>query len=525
MKSAISNQKFEYNFLSQFPGDTSYDTSSRPTPGQFYSLVKPTATNGPKLLAFSADFANDFDFSLTPTEDDINLLSGNSVLNNMTPYAIRYGGHQFGHWAGQLGDGRAINLGELFNLKKERWDFQLKGAGPTAYSRRADGRAVLRSSVREYLMSEAMHHLGVPTTRALSLTLTGDSVVRDMFYDGNQKPEPGAVVCRVAPSFLRFGNFEILAQFKEYDNLKKLTTYAIDTYFPSIDSTSPTALHELLDAVIESTLDMIVGWMRVGFTHGVMNTDNMSILGLSIDYGPYSMIDNYDANFTPNTTDLPGRRYAFGKQPAIACWNLERFAEALEPLLNEEDDFSEILSHLGNRFNEKYIAMMERKIGITQSGSKENISLMQSALRLLQKGSFDYTLFFQKLISLRQVSFTEFNLSADIFAGLYKSDTPEEIQSDLTIFLGQYKKHLGSSLWNDAPLIDLMQQSNPAFILRNYQLHMAIEKLEKGDDSLFRELEQLLKNPYNIPTNKVFTSPVPEWSYETPGCAYLSCSS
>ena len=264
------------------------------------------------------------------------VLGGNRVLPGMQPYAARYGGHQFGHWAGQLGDGRAITLGEVVGPDGARQDLQLKGAGPTPYSRTADGRAVLRSSVREFMCSEAMHHLGVPTTRALSLVSTGESVVRDMFYDGHPQAEPGAIVCRVAPSFVRFGNFEILAAHQELDALKRLADYVIATHFPELGAPSAEAYARWFEEICRRTAVMIAEWMRVGFVHGVMNTDNMSILGLTIDYGPYGWLEGFDPGWTPNTTDAGGRRYRYGNQPQIAQWNLVRLANALFPLIERQ---------------------------------------------------------------------------------------------------------------------------------------------------------------------------------------------
>src|SRR4051812_20124068 len=224
------------------------------------------------------------------------VFAGNTMLDGMEPYAANYGGHQFGQWAGQLGDGRAISLGEILTPAGQRWELQLKGAGKTPYSRTADGRAVLRSSIREFLCSEAMHHLGVPTTRALSLVATGEPVMRDMFYDGRAKPEPGAIVCRVAPSFIRFGNFELPASRRDVPLLEQLVAFTIDRDFSELLSEDRTARDpevraEWFGQVCERTARMVADWMRVGFVHGVMNSDNMSILGLTIDYGPYGWID------------------------------------------------------------------------------------------------------------------------------------------------------------------------------------------------------------------------------------------
>src|SRR3569623_2446364 len=249
----------------------------------------------------------------------------------MQPWASNYGGHQFGHWAGQLGDGRAITVGEIINAAGQRWELQLKGAGPTPYSRHADGRAVLRSSIREFLCSEAMHHLGVPTTRALCLVETGEAVVRDMFYDGHPREEPGAIVCRVAPSFVRFGHFELPYARNDVALLRQLADFTIRRAFPHLRGQGEALYADWFGVVCERTARLMALWMRVGFVHGVMNTDNMSILGLTIDYGPYGWIDDYDPDWTPNTTDAEGRRYRFGAQPQVAYWNLTRLAGALAP--------------------------------------------------------------------------------------------------------------------------------------------------------------------------------------------------
>ena len=270
-----------------------------------------TKVAAPKTIAYSREVAALLDLDRAECESELfaQVFGGNQLLEGMDPYAMCYGGHQFGNWAGQLGDGRAINLGEVLNRKGEHWTLQLKGAGPTPYSRTADGLAVLRSSIREFLCSEAMFHLGVPTTRALSLVSTGEQVMRDMFYDGNPKFEPGAIVCRVAPSFVRFGNFQIFAARGDIENLKRLVDFTIVNDFPHLGAPSPEVYASWFEEVCVRTCEMIVHWMRVGFVHGVMNTDNMSILGLTIDYGPYGWLEDYDPGWTPNTTDASGKRY------------------------------------------------------------------------------------------------------------------------------------------------------------------------------------------------------------------------
>ena len=305
------------------------------------------------------DLAN----SVCETADFVQIFSGNRLLAGMDHYATCYGGHQFGNWAGQLGDGRAINLGEIVNQHGKRWTLQLKGAGPTPYARMADGFAVLRSSVREFLCSEAMHHLGIPTTRALSLVTTGEQIVRDMFYDGNPRPEPGAVVCRVAQSFTRFGSFEIFTARGETDVLQQLIDYAIRTDFPHLGEPSPDVYLAWFEEVCRRTAEMIVHWMRVGFVHGVMNTDNMSILGLTIDYGPYGWLEDYDPDWTPNTTDAGLHRYCFGNQPQIAHWNLAQLSQAISPLIEQPEPLQQILDSYEKVFERGWQSMMSPKTG------------------------------------------------------------------------------------------------------------------------------------------------------------------
>ena len=306
---------FDNRFTSALPADPIADNYVRQVQAACYSRVHPTPVAQPRLVAYSNEVAAFLGLSpaLCETPEFAEVFAGNRLLPAMDPHAACYGGHQFGNWAGQLGDGRAINLGEIVNAQGQRWMLQLKGAGPTPYSRTADGLAVLRSSVREFLCSEAMHHLGVPTTRALSLVTTGEDVVRDMFYDGHPKAEPGAVVCRVAPSFTRFGSFQIFAARREHEVLQQLIDHTIRTDFPHLGAPSQEIYLRWYEEVVHSTALLMAHWMRVGFVHGVMNTDNMSILGLTIDYGPYGWLENYDPDWTPNTTDAGGRRYQIGR--------------------------------------------------------------------------------------------------------------------------------------------------------------------------------------------------------------------
>src|SRR5687768_11385754 len=398
----LSNVQFDNSFVRELPGDSSTQNVPRAVRNACYTLVDPTPVRAPRLLAWADPVGEMLGISrpASPVDPVVEVLSGNRVLNGMQPYAARYGGHQFGQWAGQLGDGRAITLGEILCPDGIRRELQLKGSGKTPYSRTADGRAVLRSSVREFLCSEAMHYLGVPTTRALSMVATGDSVVRDMFYDGNPQPETGAIVCRVSPSFVRFGNFEILAAQDEPETLKRLADYVIREHFPELGAPSPSTYARWFEEICRRTGTLIAHWMRVGFVHGVMNTDNMSILGLTIDYGPYGWLEGYDLRWTPNTTDLPGRRYAYGAQPQIAAWNLSRLAVALRPLVQDESALESGLATYADTFNNSWSSMLADKLGLASLEHRDDNTLLSDLFEVLQQVETDMTLFFRCLMRM-----------------------------------------------------------------------------------------------------------------------------
>jgi serine/tyrosine/threonine adenylyltransferase len=519
MESLIS-KKYKNSFVAAFPGDASGDLNPRQTPGMMWSKAAPTAVARPVLLGWSDELAQELGVSKPVTQAETDILGGNHVTDSMYPYAARYGGHQFGSWAGQLGDGRAITLGEWESKSGKTWELQLKGAGQTAYSRRADGRAVLRSSVREFLMSEAMYFLGVPTTRALSLAGTGDQVLRDMFYDGHAGYEPGAVVMRVAPTFVRFGNFEILADRGEIDNLSKLVNWVIDRHFPHI--TGEDKVLRWFSEVVERTAVMIVEWLRVGFVHGVMNTDNMSVLGLTIDYGPYSFMDEYNPAFTPNTTDLPGRRYAFGRQSSIAYWNLGCLANALVPLFESTERLAEALESYVDIFWSEFYKMMAGKLGLDEIRSDDN-NLITDLEKMLVKVQADMTIFYQLLIDLPADIQHDESILLHFDACFYKDLNEEEVLL-FSSWIRDYALRLKKNTISREESVSRMKKSNPRFILRNYLLHQAIEGLEKGDDKLFSELQEAIKSPYSDKHNKFFVRR-PEWAAQKAGCSMLSCSS
>lgn len=527
---------WESRFVSALPADPVTERTTRAVRESSYSRVHPTPVAQPHLLAWSEALARQLGISRPPDDerDSIELLSGNRVLPSMQPYAARYGGHQFGNWAGQLGDGRAITLGEAMTAHMGRQEFQLKGAGPTPYSRRADGRAVLRSSIREFLCSEAMHFLGVPTTRALSLMATGDSVVRDMFYDGNPRPEPGAIVCRVSPSFVRFGHFEILASHGETSLLKRLADYLIADQFPELDLAHPDVYGQLLDTIATRTARMISEWMRVGFVHGVMNTDNMSALGLTIDYGPYGWLEPYDPDWTPNTTDAQGRRYRFGHQPAIAFWNLTRLCEAFIPLVKDEARLHEALACYRDTFEPTYARALAQKLGLANLEREEDQKLAGTLFELLQAAQVDFTLFFRSLSDWDptgpEASARFLKLVGDASYLPLTAGCPSPLDAAQSLAWSQWQPAYQQSLRQAGVDLAMRQKTmkavNPKYVLRNYLAQNAIRAAEAGDLSLVHRLQRVLERPYDEhPDEADLADKRPEWAKNSPGCSALSCSS
>lgn len=535
----LDSLTFDNSFTRCLPADTEMGNFTREVMHACYSRVLPTKVVGPKLVAYSREVAEMLGLSESAckSEEFTQVFAGNQLLKGMDAQAQCYGGHQFGHWAGQLGDGRAINLGEVVNANGDRLTLQLKGAGPTPYSRSADGLAVLRSSVREFLCSEAMHHLGVPTTRALSLVTTGEQVARDMFYDGNAKMEPGAVVCRVAQSFTRFGNFQIFAARNDTDVLKQLVDYTIRTDFPELGEPSPAVYLAWLEQVFRTTAEMIVHWMRVGFVHGVMNTDNMSILGLTIDYGPYGWLENYDPNWTPNTTDAMGRRYCFGNQPHIALWNLQQLANSIAPLIGNDKAIEQALGEYSQYFAKSWWSMMATKLGFDAFDPDTDEQLITDLIGVLQVAETDMTIFFRKLAQvevsqLDKTSMSEGDKCATkmITPLLDAYYAPDDLTSDnirtIEDWLMRYKERVARDGNSDALRQERMNAVNPKYVLRNYLAQLAIDKAEQGDDAMVNELLDVLRRPYDEqPENETFARKRPEWARHKAGCSTLSCSS
>jgi len=500
----LTQAAFENTFVRDLPADPVHINIPRPVRNACYTRVEPTPVAAPKLLAWSDAMGELLGLS-RPSVEAVEVLGGNRVLPAMQPYAARYGGHQFGHWAGQLGDGRAITLAEIIATDGSRQELQLKGAGKTPYSRTADGRAVLRSSLREFACSEAMFHLGVPTTRALSLVSTGEPVMRDMFYDGHPAPEPGAIVCRVAPTFVRLGNFQILTANDETDALKRLADYVIRDHFAGM---SYAAWYQ---EICRRTALLMVDWMRLGFVHGVMNTDNLSILGVTIDYGPYGWLEGYDPMWTPNTTDAEGRRYCYGNQPGIAQWNLARLAEALLPIV-EREKLEEGLSLYADTFNEGWRGGLAQKLGL-ESPDEE---LASELLEALAESETDFTLFFRQLGRV-PLTGNDDDLLAPLRPAFYADDAPHE---RLVAWLRRYVKKVS------ADRAGRMDRVNPKYVFRNYLAQQAIDAMAAGDPSVLERLMRVLERPYDDqPESEEFAARRPEWARHKAGCSALSCSS
>lgn len=515
--------RFDNRFIGDLPGDEETGPRVREVRGAAWSSVMPTPVAAPQLLALSTDVADLLGLGpdLTGSPDFPRVFGGNALYAGMQPWAANYGGHQFGHWAGQLGDGRAISLGELLAPDGARWELQLKGAGRTPYSRGADGRAVLRSSIREFLCSEAMHHLGVPTTRALSLVGTGDAVVRDMFYDGHPKAEPGAVVCRVAPSFIRFGTFELPASRGDVALLRQLADACIARDFPALADAGAQRYSQWFAQICERTAILVAHWMRVGFVHGVMNTDNMSILGLTIDYGPYGWVDDYDPDWTPNTTDAQGRRYRFGTQPQVAYWNLTRLAQALSPLFDDVAPLHDGLARFQAVHAERERADIAAKFGLAQCDA-DDVAMMAAWLQILQDGEMDMTLAFRGLMALDPQA-----PSVQVLAEAFYSDARREaVLPALQVWLQQYATRLRADPLDAATRQQRMAGANPLYVLRNWLAQDAIEQAEQGDMSGVYTLLEVLRTPYEVqPGRAHFAGKRPDWARDKAGCSMLSCSS
>lgn len=454
----------------------------------FFTKVTPTPLKNPFMISYNTNLAKDIriDLKTLDTKEFIDFINGNYLLKGSAPYAKAYSGHQFGYFVPNLGDGRAINYGK-FNA----YHLQTKGSGITAYSRDGDGKAVLRSSIREYLLSEAMAGLGIPTSRALAIIGSKTKAYR------NYEHEDCAIVLRASTSWIRFGSFEFAYTQNNKDKLlKQLANYVIEESYPHLIDTN-NKYEEFYFTVVDKTIELMALWQSVGFMHGVMNTDNMSIAGLTIDYGPYAMMEEFDKSFICNLSDKEGR-YSFENQPFIAQWNLSVLAKVLSPIANEKLMNSYNDTFIG-RFKKKYFELMAKKIGLYKYNYEKDGQLIVKMFKAMQEDKIDYTSFFYSL----------------------STDTIDLDGKNINKWLNEYYKRLESEPISKKERLNNMRKTNPKYILRNYMIQDAIDKAQNGDFTLVNDFLKIAHDPFGeFPKYEHYTRPKPNW--EALKC---SCSS
>ncbi len=484
-----------------------FDNRYARLPASFHTRLDPTPLPDPELVAVAPHALALTGLRASRADEPafVEVFAGNRPLAGAEPLAAVYAGHQFGVWAGRLGDGRAISLGEVIG-PEGRVEIQLKGSGRTPYSRGADGRAVLRSSVREFLCSEAMAGLGIPTTRAMSIVASPLPVYREQV-------ETAAVVTRLAPSFVRFGTFQHFLAAGRVDDLRTLADHVVANFLPALaDAANPYL--ELLRETLARTAALVARWQAVGFCHGVLNTDNLSILGLTIDYGPFGFLDAFDPEHVCNHSDDSGR-YRYSLQPAIADWNLRCLAQALLPLAAERgastDDVLAVLAEWPRRFGDAWHADFAAKLGL-ESGQAGDDALLASLLECLQAGRADFTSFFRRLSGVRR--------------GGPEGDDPcralFDDRSGIDDWLARYRTRLGREARGDAQRADAMNRVNPKYVLRNHLAETAIRRAREGDYTELRRLHQVLERPYDEqPEREAYAALPPHWA----STLEVSCSS
>ena len=480
-----------------------FDNTYARLPENFYRRINPTPLPAPYLVSFNEKAAEliGLDPQETTKPKFVEYFTGNKLLPGSAPVSAIYAGHQFGTFVPQLGDGRAILLGEAVNEKGGRWDIQLKGAGLTPFSRMGDGRAVLRSTIREYLCSEAMHRLGIPTTRSLCITGSDAPVYRETV-------ETAAVLTRLAPTHVRFGSFELFYYRGQYDCVRELADYVIREFYPQFNEIEDKYL-SFLREVVHRTARLIAQWQSVGFAHGVMNTDNMSILGLTIDYGPFGFLDEFDAGFICNHSDYAGR-YAFDQQPLVGIWNLYKLAQTLVPLI-EVEQAEAVLGEYQTVFSQRFIEFMHDKLGL-QTEQPDDAELISDLLGTLQASRVDYTRFFRRLGNYNSAA----NEKNDLLQGMFIDP------AGFDDWAKTYRVRLAKENSLDDERRERMMQVNPKFILRNHIVQTAIEKAQSGDYEEVNSLLETLQKPFDEqPEMERFAEPPPEGSQRV----VVSCSS
>ncbi len=478
-----------------------FDNTFASLPETFYRRVKPTPLPAPYLVSFNESAAELI--GLDPNEIEkpefVEYFTGNKLLPGSEPVSAIYAGHQFGHFVQQLGDGRAILLGEAINDKGERYDIQLKGAGMTPFSRMGDGRAVLRSTIREYLCSEAMNSLGIPSTRSLCITGSDAPVYRETV-------ETAAVLTRLAPTHVRFGSFELFYYRGQTEQVRTLADYVIKEFYPQF-ADAENKYVEFLREIVRRTARLIAQWQGVGFNHGVMNTDNMSIIGLTIDYGPFGFLDEFDHAFVCNHSDYGGR-YAFDQQPNVGLWNLYKLAQTLIPLI-EVEEAETVLGEYQTVFTENFAGLMRGKLGLRKIET-EDARLIDDLFEILQTSRVDYTLFFRRLGDFQM------NGENKRLQGMFIDP------NSFDRWAKDYKSRLEKENSVDAERRTQMNLANPKFVLRNHIAQSAIEKAESGDYSEVDVLLEVLQKPFDEqPEMERFSEPPAEGSQKIA----VSCSS
>lgn len=488
----------------QETGPFRFDNTYARLRGAFHTRLQPTPLPAPYLVAFNPEAAAliGLDPAFAQTGEFVEIFSGNRVPPGADPLAAIYAGHQFGTFVPQLGDGRAILLGEARGPGGSRWDLQLKGAGRTPYSRMGDGRAVLRSTIREYLCSEAMHGLGIPTTRALAITGSDAPVIRET-------TETSAVLTRMSPSHVRFGSFEVFFYRKQHEQLRTLADYVLREHYPELLKAEKPYL-ALLAEVVYRTAELVAHWQAVGFCHGVMNTDNMSILGLTIDYGPYGFLDGFDWNHVCNHSD-DGGRYAYNMQPKIAHWNLYCLGQALLPLM-EMDEAESALARFEPAFDSAYATLMRAKLGL-QTAEDGDVALLEDLLGLMQRSHTDFTIFFRSLAGFDSTPGAKNARLRDQFTEREAFDAWGEA----------YRARLAHEDSLDAERGLRMNRANPVYVLRNWMAEEAIALARDARDyTRIEALRQLLSNPFEDQAGaERYAALPPDWA----GGLSVSCSS
>uniref|UniRef100_A0A8C3TDY8 Selenoprotein O n=2 Tax=Chelydra serpentina TaxID=8475 RepID=A0A8C3TDY8_CHESE len=512
------------SLIATLPVDTIPENSIRKVRNCIFSVAYPTPFISRVLLvAVSEEVLEgilDLDVSVKETDDFLQLVSGGKVVLGSIPLAHRYGGHQFGSWAGQLGDGRAHLIGVYTNRYGERWELQLKGSGKTPYSRNGDGRAVLRSSVREFLCSEAMYYLGIPTSRAASLAVSNDDVWRDQFYNGSVKKERGAVVLRVAKSWFRIGSLEILAHSGELDVQRTLLDFVIQEHFPSINMNDSNRYLDFFSRVVLETANLIALWMSVGFAHGVCNTDNFSLLSITIDYGPFGFMESYDPNFVPNTSD-DERRYKIGNQANVGMFNLYKLLQALKPVLDHRQKqlAFQILEGYSEHYYTRFTELFRAKLGLLGESEDDNY-LTAFLLKLMEDTKADFTMAFRQLSEITQDQLKELRIPQEFWA--LRDLAKHKFFSDwVTIYLLRLGCNMGDS---DSTRRKRMTAINPRYVLRNWMAESAVRKAEMNDFSEVHLLQEVLQHPFQRQTaaeKAGYSLRPPSWAKDLK----VSCSS